>query len=62
MSYFIVDNFVRYKFCTTFFLGENKNNDKNLILCVCVFAGKKNYFIFYNKTTEKKGNFTQLNR
>lgn len=22
---------------------------------MCVFAGKKNYFIFYNKTTEKRG-------
>lgn len=60
MSYFIVDNFVRYKFCTTF-LGRVKIMTR-ICFCLCFFAGKKeNYFILYNKTTET-GSFTQLNR
>lgn len=54
MSYFIVDNFVRYKFCTTFFWGRIKIMTR-ICFCLCVFAGKKNYFILYNKTTEKRG-------
>lgn len=56
MSNFIVDNFVRYKFCTTFFLGENKNNDKNLILCVCVFLlGRKTILFFTTRLPKKRG-------
>lgn len=59
MSYFIVDNFVRYKFCTT--LGDNKNNDKNLFLFVC-FCWEEKLFYFIQQDYRKKGNFTQLNR
>lgn len=61
MSVIIVDNFVRYKFCTIF-LGRVKIMTRICFFFVFFFAGKKeNYFILYNKTTET-GSFTQLNR
>lgn len=56
VSYFIVDNFVRYKFCTTFFWRKIKIMTR-IWFCLCGFLLGRKTILFFTTRLPKKGEF-----